>query len=179
MNRLQKRFFIPATMNTKFILAIAPGKREFGVAVFSAFEPVYVSVKTIRNQKSKENSLEKMSSILRKLFEEFSIGLVVTKSISQYQKLSPDLERIVEHIRFEAIRNGLQVVEITVEQIKSELCKNENPTEKRAFEMLLASYPELERYWNRPNKWQNDYYAFLFSAVAVGAVYLNTLSQKN
>jgi hypothetical protein len=40
----------------------------------------------------------------------------------------------------------------------------------------LASYPELEQYWNRPNKWQNDYYAFLFSAVAVGAVYLKSLS---
>lgn len=160
-------------------MAIAPGKRELGVAVFSGSELVYVSVKTIRNQKSKENSLEKMTGILQKLFQEFSISLIVTKSISQYQKLSPDLERIVEHIRVESTQKGVQVVEITVEQIKSELCKKENLTEKRAFETLLASYPELKRYWNRPNKWQQDYYAFLFSAVAVGAVYLNTLSQKN
>lgn len=159
-------------MNTKVTLAIAPGKRELGIAVFSGFDLIYVSVKTIRRQKSKENQIEKMNGILQKLSQEFSIGLIVTKAISQYQKLSPDLERIVEHIKLQAGQKGLQIIDITVDQIKAELCKSKNPTEKKAFKALLASYPELKRYWNRPNKWQEDYYAFLFSAVAVGVVFL-------
>jgi hemoglobin-like flavoprotein len=68
----------------------------------------------------------------------------------------------------------LPLIEITLEQIKTELCKNENQTQKKSFESLLIEYPELRRFWNRPNKWQNDYYSFLFSAVAVGAVFLKT-----
>lgn len=166
-------------MNTKFILAIAPGKRELGVAVFSGFDLIYVSVKTIRCQESKECSIEKMNGILQKLFKEFSIDIIVTKAISQYQKLSPDLERIVECIKSGANQKELPVIDVSVEQINAELCRSGSSTEKKAFKKLVASYPELKRYWNRPNKWQNDYYAFLFSAVAVGAVYLNTLSQKN
>ncbi|HEY0427476.1 MAG TPA: hypothetical protein VGC76_06695 [Pyrinomonadaceae bacterium] len=165
--------------SSNVLLAVAPGKRELGIAIFVDADLVYVSVKTIRHQKLKKFLLKEIICILQKLFEDFSIKIVVTKAISQYQKLSPDLEKIVELIKFEAKQNDLQVAEITIEQIKSVLCKNENTTQKKAFKSLLASYPELKKYWNRPNKWQNDYYAFLFSAVAVGAVYLTTLSKRN
>lgn len=158
------------------ILAIAPGKRELGIAVFIGADLVYASVKTIRHRKSRKLLLEDVTGVLQKLFEGFSIKTVITKAVSQYQKLSPDLETVVERVKFEAERKGLQAVEITLEEIKSVLCKSKKGTEKKAFEMLLMSYPELKRYWNRPNKWQNDYYAFLFSAVAVGAVYLETHS---
>lgn len=161
------------------ILAIAPGKRELGVAVFVADDLVYVSVKTIRHRKSRKLLLGEITDILEKLFEGFPIKIVVTKSITQYQKLSPDLERIVKRIKIESDRKGLQVIGITLEQIKSVLCKDEKATEKKAFESLLTEYPQLENYWDRPNKWQNDYYAFLFSAVAVGAVYLKTLTEVN
>ncbi len=157
----------------KIILAIAPGKREIGIAIFSDFDLIYVSVKTVKNRKSK-NILDEITVILQRLFQGFSIRIVVAKAISQYQKLSPDLETIVERIKLKSEEKGLEVVEITIEQIKSELCRNKKPTEKKAFETLLIAYPELNRYWNRPNKWQNDYYAFLFSAVAVGVVYLKT-----
>lgn len=158
------------------ILAIAPGKRELGIAVFVGADLVYASVKTIRHRKSRKLLLREIAAILHQLFEEFSITIVVIKAITQYQKLSPDLKRIVHRIQFESDQKDLQVVGITLEQIKSVLCRDEKATEKKAFETLIEHYPELEKYWNRPNKWQNDYYAFLFSAVAVGAVYLKTLS---
>jgi RNase H-fold protein (predicted Holliday junction resolvase) len=157
------------------ILAIAPGKRELGIAVFVGADLVSASVKTIRRRKSRKLLLREIAVILRQLFEEFSITIVVIKAITQYQKLSPDLKRIAERIKLEADQKDLQVIGITLEQIKSVLSKDEKATEKKAFETLIEDYPQLEKYWNRPNKWQNDYYAFLFSAVAVGAVYLKTL----
>jgi Holliday junction resolvasome RuvABC endonuclease subunit len=177
MNRFAKAIFYLWPMNTTITLAIAPGKRELGVAVFSGLDLIYLSVKTIRDQKTEMTFLEKLTDILQRLFQEFSIKAVVIKAISQYQKLSRDLAGIIERIRFESKQKNLPVEEITIEQIKSELCITDKPTQKKAFETLLGSYPELEQYWNRPNKWQNDYYAFLFSAVAVGTVYLNTFSE--
>ena len=165
-------------MNKNVTLAIAPGKRELGIAVFSGLDLLYVGVKTIKCQKSKKNLLEEITVILKKLSQEFSINAVVIKAVSQYQKLSPDLDKIVERIKSEFMQMGIQIVEIRIKQIKSELCETGKPTQKNAFETLLASYPELKQYWNRPNKWQNDYYAFLFSAVAVGAVYRKGLSEN-
>lgn len=161
------------------ILAIAPGKRELGIAIFVGADLIYASVKTIRHRKSRKFLLREVTDILQKLFEGFAIKIVAVKAISQYQKLSPDLEKIVERIKFESAEQNLPFIEVTLEEIKSVLCKNEKATEKKAFETLLASYPELKRYWNRPNKWQNDYYAFLFSAVAVGAVYLKTHTEND
>jgi len=159
------------------ILAIAPGKRELGIAIFAGADLVYVSVKTINHRKSRNPLLKEITCILQKLFEDFSIKIVVIKAISQYQKLSPDLKSIVVRIKYESGQKGLPVIDITLEQIKSVLCKSERTTEKKAFETLLVAYPELKRYWNRPNKWQNDYYAFLFSAVAIGVVFLKSRSQ--
>lgn len=164
--------------SNQVILAIAPGKRELGIAVFIGFDLVYASVKTIRRRRSEENTLEEISGLLKKLFEKFAIEIVVTKAISQYQKLSPDLVRFADRIKLESAKKKLDVAEVSLEAIKLMLCNEEKATEKKAFETLLSTYPELERYWNRPNKWQNDYYAFMFSAVAVGAVYLKTISGK-
>jgi RNase H-fold protein (predicted Holliday junction resolvase) len=161
------------------ILAIAPGKRELGIAIFVGADLIYTSVKTIRHRKSRKFLLREVTDILQKLFEGFAIKIVAVKAISQYQKLSPDLEKIVERIKFESAEQNLPFIEVTLEEIKSVLCKNEKATEKKAFETLLASYPELVKYWHRPNKWQNDYYAFLFSAVAVGAVYLKTHTEND
>jgi len=121
------------------ILAIAPGKRELGIAVFIGADLVYTSVKTIRQRKSRKFLLEDVTGVLQKLFEGFSIKTVVTKTISQYQKLSPDLETVVERVKFEAAQKGLQTVEITLEEIKSILCKSKKGTEKKAFEMLLMT----------------------------------------
>ncbi|HSK73515.1 MAG TPA: hypothetical protein VK892_17595 [Pyrinomonadaceae bacterium] len=161
------------------ILAIAPGKRELGIAVFAGADLVYASVKTLRYRKSNRRSLKEITGILQKLFESFAVKTVVIKSISQYQKRSPDLEKIAGRIKSESAKNNLETGEVTLEQIKLVLGKDKTPTEKKAFEALLESYPQLERYWNRPNKWQNDYYAFLFSAVAAGAVYLKTHSKDD
>jgi len=161
------------------ILAIAPGKRELGIAAFAGVDLVYVSVKTITHGKSRKSMQKEITDILHKLFAGFPIKTVVIKAISQYQKQSPDLERIVERVRLESEKKSVPVEEVTLEQIKFVLCQNERTTEKKAFEAIVNSYPELARYWDRPNKWQNDYYAFLFSAVAVGAVYLKTLSETD
>jgi Holliday junction resolvasome RuvABC endonuclease subunit len=161
------------------ILAVAPGKRELGLAVFTGNELAYFSVKTIRNRKSKRPSLKEINFMMQKLFTGFPVRMVVIKAISQYQRLSPDLESVVARIKFESAQKNLPVAEITLDQIKSVLGQGEKSTEKKAFETLLEIYPELQRYWNRPNKWQSDYYAFLFSAVAVGVVYLKTASRRN
>lgn len=165
--------------SSNVILAIAPGQRELGIAVFVNDDLIYFSVKTVKNRKSKRLLLKEITEILQNLFDGFSIKIVVTKAVSQYQRLSPNLDKIVEQVKMESQQRGLQVFEVTLEQIKSTLCRDKKSTQKKAFETLLISYPELKRYWSRPNKWQNDYYAFLFSAVAVGTVYLKSLSEED
>ena len=83
------------------MLAIAPGKRELGIAVFTGRDLIYASVKTFRYRKSKRRSLKEINGMLQKLFESFAVKTVIIKSISQYQRRSPDLEKIAKRIKFE------------------------------------------------------------------------------
>lgn len=170
-----KRYLYHQMIASPIILAIAPGTRELGIAVFIEFELIYFSVKT---SNPKNNLLKQVSKKLRSVIKRFKPQIVVIKSVSQYQKLSKELENVINQIKTEAERNNLRTIEITFEQIKNELGNNSKTTQKKVFESLLSEYPELKRFWNRPNKWQNNYYAFLFSAVAVGAAFLKSNSGK-
>lgn len=157
------------------ILAIAPGTRELGIAVFIEFELIYFSVKTSNPKNDLYNQISKK---LHRVIKRFRPQIVVIKSVSQYQKLSGELKNVVNQIKVEAGRSNLKTVEITLEQIQKEFGNHPKPTQRKIFELLLNDYPELKRFWNRPNKWQNNYYNFLFSAVTVGVAFLKTNSKK-
>lgn len=169
-----KRYFIHKMNSSPIILAIAPGTREFGIAVFNGIELTYYSVKTLN---PKDDILNQISELLTGLITWFSPQIIVIKSINKYQKLASNLENIINHIKFVAEQKGLEIFELTFEQIKDNLCDEEKTAKRKAFESLLFDYPQLNRFWNRPNKWQNDYYSFMFSAVAVGVVFLKLNSR--
>lgn len=160
------------------LLALAPGRRESGVAIFADTKLIYCAVKTLRSRQSNKLLPVEIGRILQKQINDFAPRIVVVKAISRYQKLSPKLAVIMRYIKLAARKNNLEITEISLEQIKAMMGGKHASTEKAAFRKLIAAYPELARYWNRPNKWQNDYYAFLFSAVAAGAVYLKTHSEE-
>ncbi len=120
-----------------------------------------------------------ISRLLDALFEQYSLQSIVLKQVNQYQQTSPDLRSIVSQIKMQAESKHIRVEEISLMQVKSLLCKDGKPTQKKAFQTAAALYPELRQFQNRPNKWQNDYYAYIFSATAVGLVYLTNLADKD
>jgi RNase H-fold protein (predicted Holliday junction resolvase) len=158
--------------SSPIILAIAPGTRECGIALFNGTKLTYFSVKTLKHQNTNQDLPNQVSELIKNLLLWFSPQVVVIKSINQYQGLSVHLNKIVSHIKAEAKIHRVETIEITSEQIKYLIPNGNKLKQKKAFELIVEYYPELKRFWNRPNKWQNDYYAFLFSAVAVGLVFL-------
>jgi RNase H-fold protein (predicted Holliday junction resolvase) len=133
------------------ILAIAPGKREIGVAVFDGSDLIYASVKTLRNRASTPALLKEITSVLQKVFDGFPIRIVVIKEISPYQRLSADIEIITRHIKYELSKNGFEVAEITLDQIKSRAGKILEPAEQVAERLLRLSLFGC-RGWRRVSK---------------------------
>ncbi len=165
--------------NLPVVLAIAPGTRECGVAVFEGFKLVYYGVKTSTHLNLKKRKKISISRLLDDLLEQYSLQSIALKQVNQYQQTSLGLRSIVSRIKMQAESKHIQVEEISLVQVRSLLCKDGKPTQKKAFQMVAAFYPELRQFQNRPNKWQNDYYAYIFSATAVGLVYLTNLADKN
>lgn len=117
-------------------------------------------------------------NLFQKCILTFKPQWIAIKAISKYQRRSQSLGLIVSSIVQLAEENDIQIKAVSIDQIKSELCTDAKPTEKKAFENLAVLYPELRQYLNRPNKWQADYYHNLLSAGAIGVVLLRSLANS-
>ncbi len=151
-------------------LALAPGKREFGVAVFTGIDLTYFSLKSLRDMSSEGVLMNETAILIRQLIDNFEPRVIAVKAISQYQLTSSALKLITQVLKHEAEISKIPLIEISLTEIKSMLCNNEKATKEEAFRSLGNIYPELIHFMNRPNKWQNEYYNNLFTAVSVGVV---------
>ncbi len=165
--------------NSPVVLAIAPGTRECGVAVFEGFKLIYYGVKTSYLFNIRQREKISIPKLIDDLFKQYSLQSIVLKEVNQYQQTSPGLRLVVNQIKMQAESKHIRVKEISLRQVKSLLCKDGKQTQKKAFETVANLYPELRQFQNRPNKWQNDYYAYIFSATAVGLVCLTSLAEKD
>lgn len=162
---------------TQIILAMAPGKREFGVAVFDGIELIYFAVRTVSRRRSAAIQREEITELLSELFTRFKPQFVALKAVSKYQQTSVAIKEIVKLIKRQAKAKQVSIIEISLDQVKSLADDAEKRTQKKAFQILVTLYPELKQFSGRPNRWQNDYYHNLFSAVSVGVVCIKSLAE--
>lgn len=170
---------MPARSKPIKILALAPGKREFGLAVFTGIELTYFSLKSFRQVRSERVLMNEVMILIRELMDSFDPGVIAIRAISKYQLTSSILKQMCTALKREAAINNAPFIEVTLNQIKSTFSSDEKATKKEAFRRLAQIYPELIHFMNRPNHWQNEYYNNLFMAVSVGVVFLATQNQKN
>jgi len=164
--------------SSKTILAIAPGKREFGIAVFEGIQLAHFSLRILRNRRSNKCLRKGIVELIQYCICIFQPQVIAVRTISQYQNKSIILKSIVRVVEEQADVNQIPLVEISMDQVKIMLCNNEKPTLTKAFENITVLYPELKQFFSRPNKWQNDYYHNLFSAVSVGVALLRSRSKS-
>lgn len=160
------------------VLAITPGTREFGVAIFHGFELVYFGVKTFKREHSVKRLKSEVSSLLKELCQPRKPQHLAIKEINQYQRKSSNLFLIADFIKKQAHLNEIPVVEVSLAQVRHLLGAGRKPTQTEIFQKVATLYPELRQYQNRPSKWQGEYYTCIFSAVAAGLVCLNDLASQ-
>lgn len=167
-------------MTAKFpiLLAISPGTREFGVAVFHGFELVYFAVKIFKHGTSAKHLRKEVITFWQEFSEHYKPDILALKEINQYQQTSSTLLAIANCFKTQAEKSQVLHMEISLAQIRTLLGNCKKPTNKKVFQRIATLYPELQQYANRPSKGQRNYYAYIFSAVAVGLVCLNDLAQK-
>lgn len=160
------------------ILALAPGKRKFGLAVFTGIELTYFALKSFRKVRSERLLIDEVVILIRELIDRFGPGVIAIRAISKYQQTSSILKQMCIVLKRETAIKQIPFVEVTLNQIVSTLGKNQKATKKDAIRSLAHIYPELMQFMDRPSQWQNQYYNNLFMAVSVGVVRVNTQNQK-
>jgi Holliday junction resolvasome RuvABC endonuclease subunit len=157
------------------ILAIAPGTRELGFAVLCGKNLLYYGVKTVTDRKNPANVLEKVSGFTRSLIKKYRpTDLAIEKTFLTHKNWAL-LAVIAEQVKAVARDAQLPVYEYAPRAIRERLCESGKTTKREAAKVLSERFPELKRYFLRADKWERDYYANLFDAVAAAVMCLNDL----
>lgn len=159
------------------ILAVDPGTRELGVSILRGKELLFYNVKTVTNRKNPLAALEVIAAYIRNIIKKYRPDVLSIEKIFITQKNSALLVVSADQVKAVAKEAELEIYEYAPSTIRKRLCQTGRATKREAAKVLTARYPELKRYYERTARWELDYYANLFDAVAVGVICAEDLQE--
>lgn len=157
------------------ILAINPGSRYVGIALFYGAELREWAVKTLGGDTLAER-IERMRKILADFIGHHGVNVLTIKLLHP-SRGSKNLRSLVRAIEKIGEQEGLTVYEYPLSEVKHLLFSREGNKRDLAEEIAVRYpflYPELER----EKKSRNPYLTRMFEAVALGVVCFNQLDSK-
>jgi len=126
-------------------LALNPGSRYVGIAVFHGMELVDWAVRSIR-EKSPEARLEQLKSILSEIAETHSVNCLVIKSLHPARS-SEYLRRLARSLREWAKENHHAVREYTIKEVETYLLPSGRLNKRLLDGRVAAIHPSFPRNW--------------------------------
>lgn len=153
------------------IIAVVPGTRTLGVAVFKELELVYYGIKEASKHRLRHTPHSRAREAVRSIEQviyKYQPDHFVTLSPHPFQQLSDKLPVIIEELRRCAHNLKLSVHEYERAAVRTQLCPSGRATRQAVAGHLSVLYPELSRYVRHVSLWQRLYYARMVDAVAAG-----------
>jgi Holliday junction resolvasome RuvABC endonuclease subunit len=163
--------------NKPVILAIDPGTKELGFTVLEGDDLLYYGVKSVTNRKSPGLILETITAFIKGLIEKYQPTTLAIEKMFITQRNSALLFVVAEQVKALAKESGISIWEQSPLAIRKRLCKTGRATKREVARVIADRYPELLRYFNRTKFWEQEYYANLFDAIAVGLICLENANQ--
>lgn len=167
------------------ILAVDPGTRYMGVAVFEDKDLIYSTVKIVKEKKmSSSMVLKKAEGIISSLIEDYDPHiLVVEKTFFVQSKRSSLLNVLTDEMKILGKKKGLRVYAYAPTTVRKFVCQNGKATKMKTALMIATEYyPWLYRYYEKDTKkqwWEERYWANMFDAIALGLTcYHNDVDRK-
>jgi Holliday junction resolvasome RuvABC endonuclease subunit len=153
------------------LLAIDPGIRGMGIAVFEGNKLIYHAVEMLEGNSTQEILRNGRKSILRLIVDFRPQTIVIEKPYFLNNKYSL-LSNLARHIKKAANRTGIEFTEIAASTVKKFLTGNAQASKDEVCKAVLCQFPELKAYRTRERKWKARYHQNRFDAVAVGMTFL-------
>ena len=171
--------------NPKTILAVNPGTRHLGLAVFEGSDLIFTTIKVVKDQRMEDKEvLKKLERIILAFITDFSPDIIAIEEPLPIQaQRSPLLCRMVTRIEAVGKREQIEVKSSAPPVIRKFICQDEKPTKlKTAFVIATRYYPWLYRYYEKDLKkkwWEEKYWVTMFDAVALGLMTLSRVAQAD
>lgn len=150
------------------ILAINPGTRYVGIAVFEGPELLDWRVKVIKGKWSK-GKLQKIMLLLRSFIEQYEPDVLAIKKLHR-SRSSVNLNHLTSRIKQVSKRKGLKIHQYSIKDVKSFFFPGAKSNKSKLAETITSKYPFLLHEFNKENANKNSYHIRVFEAVALGAV---------
>ena len=151
------------------VLAIAPGTRHLGFAVFEGEELVGFGVKAFEGKKNNEGRLlSKIERCVDALVERHAPRILAVEEVFYAQaRLSPLLRRLVVQVKRWGRKRGMRVASYVPTAVKERLCQGKR-TRRTLAEAMVRRFWFLYSFLKRGRT--GHYWQQMFDAVALGAV---------
>lgn len=164
-------------MNANTLVAIDPGSRELGVAVFRATELCFYAVKGIPQTTTPQATRAEVARITKALLTEYQPFILALARRIPIHSGTQRLVHVTRTIRQIALNNGLALYEHAPKVARQFICGSEHATKRETAQKLAARYPELWQYIENRSHSEQLYYERMFGAVALGLTCVLTSPQ--
>jgi Holliday junction resolvasome RuvABC endonuclease subunit len=153
------------------VLAINPGSKYIGIAVFDGPELEDWRIKTIKGEWS-ESKLGTIKRLVSDCIEQYNPGALVLKRLHQ-SRSSTGLNKLVSTIKQSPKKRNLKVYEYSIKDVKDFFLPKGRINKSKLAEIITSRYPVLSHDFRKEQKNKNSYYIRMFEAVALGAMCVN------
>lgn len=151
------------------ILAINPGKRYLGIAVFLGTELRDWTLKVVKERRIVE--------VLSEFVDRYQISAIALKKYHP-SRTSNDLQKVIGSIKEFAKNHGGCIYEYSIDDIKDEFLPQKPRNKKCLLDEILIRYPFLYKSVEQEKRNKSRYLMRMFEAIGVGANCLTEIDIK-
>lgn len=167
--------------NPRSILAVNPGTRYLGLAVFYGNQLKDWRIKILKGRWSRAKQ-QKALGIIGDFIERYRPDVLAIKRLHP-SRTSRGLEAFTLQLRRTCLKKGLTLTQYSIKQLEEYFCRDNQKNKRNLAGAVAANYPELYTEFNSEygemmpdgKKQKNPYHIKMFEAVALGAMCANEL----
>jgi len=158
------------------ILAINPGTKYIGIAIFQPPDLVYWGIRVLKGKWSQEK-IRNVEIALQKLIDQYKVNLLVLKKLHA-SRSSKNLNCLVKSIANLAKKKRIKLCLYSLSDIKKLLAAGMKTNKMAIAEIVTNRYPFLIHEFERERKHKHPYFVRMFEAIAAGILAFNRLDHK-
>jgi Holliday junction resolvasome RuvABC endonuclease subunit len=158
------------------VLAVNPGTKYLGIAVFRGHQLQDWRVKNLSGKWSKEK-LKKALTIISTWTLRYGPDLLVIKKLHP-SRSSRGLNSLHTQIQKLCLKKKLRLIQYTIKQLEAVFCHEERKNKRNLAEAVTALYPELTGELATEKRRRNPYHMRMLEAVALGAAGVHEINNK-
>ena len=157
------------------ILAINPGARYLGIAIFRGAELRDWRVK-VAGGKWSEKKVKNIKGIILSLIDKYEPSVLAIKKLNPCRS-SSNLTRLTNEIKNLVKKKGLRVYQYSLNDLESFFSPKNKINKKKMSDIVTREYTALCHELKKEKSNKNPYYIRMFEAVALGLVCFHKLDR--